>query len=136
MGARLAKKSSTPGLSSRSAAQAQLVSSGSVGPCGLALATLVGYQPLLLEERFPITCSPPLVQAPAFYRSYLSVVEVWEDPEVRDEATHLVCCCPEPVVVLRSLVVVQVSQIDRARSSCFLSLYLRCSPKTGQLNKV
>ena len=82
IGARLVKKSSTPGLSSRSAAQAQLVSSGSVGPCGLGLPTLVGYQPLLLEERFPITCAPPLVQAPAFYRSYLSVVEVREDPEV------------------------------------------------------
>ena len=36
---------------------------------------------------------------------------------------HLACCCPEPVVVLRSLVVVQVSQVDRARSSCFVSLY-------------
>ena len=82
MCARLVKKSSTPGFASRSAAQAQLVSSGSVGPCGLALPTLVGYQPLLLEERFPITCSPPLVQAPAFYRSNLSVVEVREDPEM------------------------------------------------------
>ena len=65
-GRTIGEKSSTPGLSSRSAAQAQHVSGNSVYHCGLALPTLISHKPCLFKERFPFTCAPPFVQAPAF----------------------------------------------------------------------
>ena len=94
-----------------------------VGPHGIDVAWFVSHEPLLLEECFPFTCMPPLVQAPAFQRPYLSAVEFREDVEVSDESLHLTCCFPEPVVVSRLRVLVQISQVYRTSFLRFVSFY-------------